>query len=557
MGGEVELLERIRYNDGLDKFRLTAPEVMKEFEKKGADAVFAFQTRNPTHAGHAYLMKTGREILLEKGYRNPVLWLSPLGGWTKSDDVPLDVRVKQHEAVIADGMLDDETTVMAIWPAPMIYGGPTEVLFHAKSRRNAGATYFVAGRDPAGMKGSSLAGAAPDDDLYDPNHGRYVLTMSPGQDPMDILPFGQVYYDVRDHVMKARDESRPDDFISISGSKMRKLAAQGAKPCDVSGGKPIPTDLLAANCVPPGFMVQSGWDIVCDYYQNVESSRWVPYSIMNSPPFLSRYAESVGGKYGTGEFMLRTTLRGAAVSPWHEIPLEVGETDNALSVSDKLFNFVVEIPMHSTAKMEMMKEVEGNPIMQDTNKDGSPRYYTYGVPFFNYGLLPQTWEDANHRDLQTGAVGDGDPIDVIELGEGPLGMGAIVPVKVLGSLALIDEGETDHKIIAIRQSDHRFASINSMSDLELHQPGVTARLIDWLKNYKTSDGKPQNALASDEPNSPAQALEIIQQVSGFYDRLMDGTSPHPMDYHLGASASPYMGATGSARPADTGEATIF
>ena len=127
----------------------------------------------------------------------------------------------------------------------MIYGGPTEVLFHAKSRRNAGATYFVAGRDPAGMKGSELAQvqqqqqqqqhtlwrhalapyyqhtilpsdaitplspptfccrqAHPDDDLYDGNHGRYVLTMSPGQDPMDILPFAPVYYDKRDHVMK-------------------------------------------------------------------------------------------------------------------------------------------------------------------------------------------------------------------------------------------------------------------------------------------------------------------------------------------------------------------
>ncbi len=98
-------------------------------------------------------MKTGREILLKKGFKNPILWLSPLGGWTKFDDVPLDVRVKQHEAVIQEGMLDAATTVMAIWPAPMIYGGPTEVLFHAKSRRNAGATYFVAGRDPAGMKG--------------------------------------------------------------------------------------------------------------------------------------------------------------------------------------------------------------------------------------------------------------------------------------------------------------------------------------------------------------------------------------------------------------------
>ena len=195
IGGEIELLEKIRYNDGLDRWRLTAPEVMRQFEAKGADAVFAFQTRNPTHAGHAYLMKTSRELLLKKGFTNPVLWLSPLGGWTKFDDVPLDVRVKQHEAVLAEGMLDQATTVMAIWPAPMIYAGPTEVLFHAKSRRNAGATYFVAGRDPAGMKGSEQAVANPDEDLYDGNHGRYVLTMSPGQDPMNILPFGPVYYD--------------------------------------------------------------------------------------------------------------------------------------------------------------------------------------------------------------------------------------------------------------------------------------------------------------------------------------------------------------------------
>lgn len=79
LGGEIELLERIRYEDGLDQWRLTAPEVMQQFENKNADAVFAFQTRNPTHAGHAYLMKTGRDMLLKKGYTNPILWLSPLG----------------------------------------------------------------------------------------------------------------------------------------------------------------------------------------------------------------------------------------------------------------------------------------------------------------------------------------------------------------------------------------------------------------------------------------------------------------------------------------------
>lgn len=50
-------------------------------------------------------------------------------------------------------------------------------------------------------------------------------------------------------------------------SKMRKLAASGAKPCP----NIIPTDILEANCIPPNFMVQSGWDIVCDYYMVSET----------------------------------------------------------------------------------------------------------------------------------------------------------------------------------------------------------------------------------------------------------------------------------------------
>ena len=104
IGGEVELLDRIRYNDGLDKWRKTAGELMQEFQEKGADAVYAFQTRNPTHAGHAYLMKSaGEDLKQNHGYKNPVLWLSPLGGWTKEDDVPLDVRIRQHEEVLNAG----------------------------------------------------------------------------------------------------------------------------------------------------------------------------------------------------------------------------------------------------------------------------------------------------------------------------------------------------------------------------------------------------------------------------------------------------------------------
>ena len=160
LGGELSKIRRIKFRDGLDQWRKTPAELLSEFKAKGADGVFAFQTRNPTHAGHAHLMKEGRRTVCEgdyvcvcvcawsqcepgccvcgvphsarpqmikKGYANPVLWLSPLGGWTKGDDVPLDVRVKQHQAVLDEKMLDPAWTVLAIWPSPMVYSGPTEV----------------------------------------------------------------------------------------------------------------------------------------------------------------------------------------------------------------------------------------------------------------------------------------------------------------------------------------------------------------------------------------------------------------------------------------------
>jgi 3'-phosphoadenosine 5'-phosphosulfate synthase len=521
IGGEVELLERIKYNDGLDKWRLTAAEVTEEFKKRDADAVFAFQTRNPTHAGHAYLMKEGGKMLKSKGYKNPVLLLSPLGGWTKFDDVPLDVRVKQHEAVLAAKELDPKSTVMHIWPAPMIYGGPTEVLFHAKSRRNAGATYFVAGRDPAGMKGSLIAEAHPDDDLYDGDHGRYVLAMSPGQEPMNILSFGKVFYDTRDHEMKDKDPKRPDDFISISGTKMRALAAAGASPCKIDSSGHIPTDLLGANCIPPGFMVQTGWEIVCDYYQNKDEKAWVPYSVMVVEPREDEHARSTG-QYGTTDYRLSVHHDGKLVSPWHDIALEP---------SSGVYHFVVEIPMYSTAKMEMNKEEKHNPIMQDTSA-GAPRYYHYGAPMFNYGFLPQTWESNRKKDSTTGRLGDNDPIDAIEIGPGALDMGSVHRVKILGSLALIDGGETDHKVVVIRDTDPLFDSVDDVDELDHKRPGTKESIIDWMKMYKTAEGKGINELHSEEFTTPRQAKAIVEEVAGHYQELIDGDVGNDDEFFL-------------------------
>ena len=92
-----------------------------------SDAVFAFQLRNPVHNGHALLMQDTHKRLIERGYRRPVLLLHPLGGWTKDDDVPLPWRMKQHAAVLEEGVLNPDSTIVAIFPSPMMYAGPTEV----------------------------------------------------------------------------------------------------------------------------------------------------------------------------------------------------------------------------------------------------------------------------------------------------------------------------------------------------------------------------------------------------------------------------------------------
>ena len=386
---------------------------------------------------------------------------------------------------------------MAIWPSPMVYAGPTEVQFHAKSRRSAGASYFVVGRDPAGMKGSALSEAHPDDDLYNGDHGRYVLQNSPGISSMKMLSFVKVMYDITDNVMKVPDESRLDDFISISGSKMRLLARNGATPCSKTD---IPTDLVESNCVPSGFMVPKGWEIVVDYYKHIDSGRWVPWSRPVVDPGVASRTEG-SGKFGTGGFLLKHK---DYESFWHDIPMKPSDGD------DTVVNLVTEIPLFMTAKMEVQKALPGNPIAQDSNSDGSPRYYTYGTPFFNYGYIPQTWEDPAFKD-SLGNGGDNDPLDVMEIGSVRLEMGSITPCRVLGHLELIDEGEMDNKIICISLSDPDATKIHSIGDLERTKPGTIDRLKDWLKRYKTSDGKPENSLASEDPTDVKAALELINE----------------------------------------------
>ena len=94
-GGELEVLDKIKWDDGLDEYRRTPNELRAQFKSMEADAVFAFQLRNPVHNGHALLMSDCRRKLVKEGFRKPMLLLHPLGGWTKDDDVPLKVRLDE------------------------------------------------------------------------------------------------------------------------------------------------------------------------------------------------------------------------------------------------------------------------------------------------------------------------------------------------------------------------------------------------------------------------------------------------------------------------------
>ncbi|KAK4755537.1 hypothetical protein SAY87_009294 [Trapa incisa] len=248
IGGDLEVIEPIKYHDGLDQFRLSPAELREEFTRRNADAVFAFQLRNPVHNGHALLMTDTRRRLLEMGYKNPILLLHPLGGFTKADDVPLNWRMKQHEKVLEDGVLDPETTVISIFPSPMSYAGPTEVQWHAKARINAGANFYIVGRDPAGM-----GHPTEKRDLYDADHGKLVLSIAPGLERLSILPFKVAAYDKTQGKMAFFDPSRPQDFLFISGTKMRTLARNKQNP-------------------PDGFMCPSGWKVLVEYYDSLTPS---------------------------------------------------------------------------------------------------------------------------------------------------------------------------------------------------------------------------------------------------------------------------------------------
>uniref|UniRef100_A0A8C3ISD4 inorganic diphosphatase n=1 Tax=Chrysemys picta bellii TaxID=8478 RepID=A0A8C3ISD4_CHRPI len=209
--------------------------------------------------------------------------------------------------------------------------------------------------------------------------------------------------------------------------------------------------------------------------------------------------------------------KGEYISPFHDIPIYPVAGKN-------VFNMIVEVPRWTNAKMEIATKDPLNPIKQDVKK-GKLRYVANVFPhkgyIWNYGAIPQTWEHPGHKDENTGYYGDNDPIDVCEIGSKVCSRGEVIKVKVLGTLALIDEGETDWKVIAINIEDPEAANYNNIDDVRKMKPGYLEATVDWFRRYKVPDGKPENQFAfNGEFKDRDFAINIIKSTHEHWTALV-------------------------------------
>ncbi|OJI96434.1 hypothetical protein ASPVEDRAFT_145936 [Aspergillus versicolor CBS 583.65] len=210
---------------------------------------------------------------------------------------------------------------------------------------------------------------------------------------------------------------------------------------------------------------------------------------------------------------------GETISPWHDIPLFADSKKETV-------NIVVEIPRATDLKMEVSKDEQNNPIKQDVSK-GKPRMIADVVPFkgypCNYGALPQTWESPDIKDTETGIPGDDDPLDVCEIGDRESYCGEVKRVKPLGAFAVLDEGETDWKVVAIDVNDPLASRLSDANDVEASFPGYLDSLKTWYRVYKVPDGKPENDIAlGGEVEDRKFAFDLIERCRAEWEKSRKG-----------------------------------
>ena len=213
IAGDMKLINR-PLREKIDKNYFKDPlQTRKEFKEKGWNSIVAFQTRNPIHRAHEYLIKCALEI-------TDGALIHPLVGETKPDDIPANVRMQCYETIIKN-YFNQEKTMLTVLPTAMRYAGPKEAMHHMIMRKNYGCTHMIIGRDHAGVG-----------DYYGTYEAQELVDKVSEQLGIIALKFEHSFYCNKCENMSTTKTCphSASDQVFLSGTKVRKMLREGEKP---------------------------------------------------------------------------------------------------------------------------------------------------------------------------------------------------------------------------------------------------------------------------------------------------------------------------------------